>query len=1008
MSTPAELLSTKSFSNVESGTAEESLPPSTTTPSSGDSSFINEKLFPSIKSASTSPSSNGSRPVWVNETPASSNLPKKSNSVLRSQNVQDTFTIDNDQQSFQLSKAEIQKAVGDLKNRLNVRIESTISVRTGARTFLISGLPENVKQARREILRKLCKPVDIEFKIPSKARSAVIGPQGKTLKPILDATNAKIDIEKDDNTSEKSEEPGSDEDDIFGPLVTVKVQGDVESCELAKSLIFDIVNKHTLNTSVRIPLAKALRPLVTPVISQLELPSTVEVLVPEINQGVSNIIVSGPTLDVIKARNVLREIIESVESSVVSESKTVPKVLHQYLDADDIFKETGVSVSIPNADDPSAEVVFFGDASNIPNAVALAKSQTKNYSSYSLDISKAHGGNFQHAQRLAAYFRFTSFFDKLAHTNGVLITSPFFNELVSDDSKSLNVTFSGKASEPEKLQQVKKEIINKVNSIPPSSVRAIDDVNAFFFDRIDQKAAKEKNVALIPLGKLAGVSNLLVLVANTTDDEDFLPSQAEIDARLDKVEESLAKWRQLSANLEERVVEVPENEQKLISTKTLNHLTEKFENTIIINLNRDADGYSADKLVIVGKKEDVDEFITEIQKFIEELKDYENACKYTTEILFPVKLLSLLIGQKGHHLDSLREEFDVQVSVESGRDREHQDEQQEVPVKLVGLKANCDACIKKISALQKEWADRKTGKITVEKKYLGSIIGRNGTYVKRFRERYNVQLRVDDGEAEYSDIILVGPSKGVTKALGEIKEFVDYERQNGVTDSITIPKKALSSVIGRSGQTIREISEETGVKITRHGDDEASDESNKSGEKFYLVGTKKGIKDARLRIEEIVKRVENRVKKTVSVERKYHKDLIGPHGSTLREIIRKAGANVDESQRVWKSYLQVPSVDSESTEIISSGEKAIVEKVISQVKELVGRLESNTTEKITVPRNRHMRLIGYGGSVKNELMEEFKVAINIPKKGSDSEVITISGAPEDIEKVKVRIEELTK
>lgn len=117
---------------------------------------------------------------------------------------------------------------------------------------------------------------------------------------------------------------------------------------------------------------------------------------------------------------------------------------------------------------------------------------------------------------------------------------------------------------------------------------------------------------------------------------------------------------------------------------------------------------------------------------------------------------------------------------------------------------------------------------------------------------------------------------------------------------------------------------------------------------------------------------------------------------------------MDESQRVWKSYLQVPSVDSESTEIVSSGEKAIVEKVISQVKELVSRLENNITEKITVPRNRHMRLIGYGGSVKNELMEEFKVTINIPKKGSDSEVITISGAPEDIEKVKVRIEELTK
>ncbi|GMF02000.1 unnamed protein product [[Candida] boidinii] len=128
--------------------------------------------------------------------------------AVKSSTTQVTFIIDGDQQ-LNVSKPEIAKIVSKIKANNNVNIESTFSTTSNKRTFLIRGTPKNVKDAKREVLKQLTKPIKIVFTIPARLRSTVIGSQGRTLKPIIEATSCKIDIGREGESESATPEPAS-------------------------------------------------------------------------------------------------------------------------------------------------------------------------------------------------------------------------------------------------------------------------------------------------------------------------------------------------------------------------------------------------------------------------------------------------------------------------------------------------------------------------------------------------------------------------------------------------------------------------------------------------------------------------------------------------------------------------------------------------------------------------------------------------------------------------------
>ncbi|KAH3662435.1 hypothetical protein OGAPHI_005687 [Ogataea philodendri] len=909
--------------------------------------------------------------------------------AVKSSTTQLTFIVDAAEQ-LPVSKNDMFKIISKIKSSYDVKVESTFSAATNKRTFLLSGPASTIQKAKKDLIKQLTKPVKIEFGIPFKLISTVIGSQGRTLKPILESTGVKIDIARTGNNE------SSDDDDIFGNLSTVVIEGDLDSCKQAQQKIMAIVNEHTQNLTVKVPVSETLKRFVNLELKQ-QLPLDVEVDLPLEDSKSSALYLSGPRESVLEAKDAANTIINFLGTRIVTEERTVPKSIHQFLDKDKIFSNTGVLVDVPAEDSSTTVVKFIGLKDNIPKAISFGKQLSQDYAIDSLDLARSHGGNYLHAKALTAFFIYTGLFDSLSSKTDVKIKAPTYASLADDTQKSVNLEFVCHKDAKDSLKSVRREIVEMVNKTTPSFVRVVTDIDSFVLDSLDTTVADEKNVKIVPLGKLAGLTNKIILLYQPSDEE-FLPSLKETNETLDAVDHSLDNLRTLSQDLSHQVLPMASADQELLAANSLNVILSKYGSSINIKLHQNSEESSADELLVVGYKNEISKVVDELKQAIDEIKNYETASKYNHTIEFPTSQLSRLIGQKGGHLQGLQDQFNIKIDVFKGEDAAVGDKTQ---VKLTGLKSNVDECEKKLSQLAKKWVDEKTVVLKIEKKYHRKLIGPSGVYVHRLNKKYNVNIKFpfENATGHQDEVVITGPSKGVSKAEEELRELWQYEKDNGFRETLKIPNSILPRLIGKSGEQVKDLSIETGADIKR-----LREKSNDETAEFEITGTKESIRAAVKKINSIVDRIQNEVTETIEVDTKWHKHLVGPGASKKTEIILNACGPNDEAD--FRRLLQVPAAGSNSTKIVCQGNRVVVEKIIQQVNKIIFDLENVTSETVSVPKKKHSLIIGPGGTVRRALELEHHVRVNVPKIDQQSDDVVVRGSPQNVEKAKAAIQKL--
>ena len=129
-------------------------------------------------------------------------------------------------------------------------------------------------------------------------------------------------------------------------------------------------------------------------------------------------------------------------------------------------------------------------------------------------------------------------------------------------------------------------------------------------------------------------------------------------------------------------------------------------------------------------------------------------------------------------------------------------------------------------------------------------------------------------------------------------------------------------------------------------------------------------------------------------------------GSNLRKIVVDAGGS--DNGRDLARTIQFPKAESDGNIIKIEGNKDVVEKIIAAIQEIISERDSQTTETIDVPTDKHRSLIGRGGETKKALESKFTVSIDIPRQGNGQTGVKIVGLPANVEKAKVHILDLIK
>lgn len=294
-------------------------------------------------------------------------------------------------------------------------------------------------------------------------------------------------------------------------------------------------------------------------------------------------------------------------------------------------------------------------------------------------------------------------------------------------------------------------------------------------------------------------------------------------------------------------------------------------------------------ITLRGPKSAVEQLVKDLEAYIEAEKQDELDRGHLITFEFPAKYANYLIGRKGETINKYREEFDVEIQVNDGK------------VEIKGPQAKSELAKAKILALRKKLENEVTHVLKINAQYHRDMIGAKGNQVNRLQDRYNVRVQfprtahaindekilVDGGSdaggsrtaksnQAPDEVIIRGPKKGADEAKDELLNLLQWTIDNSHASTVSVAQSQLPSLIGQGGREVESLRLTTGAQIDVPGHRDVADSSGRIH--IRVKGTKKQVEEAKKQLEQRAKAFDNTVTKSIHVDKKHHKALIGSGG----------------------------------------------------------------------------------------------------------------------------------
>jgi predicted PilT family ATPase len=296
---------------------------------------------------------------------------------------------------------------------------------------------------------------------------------------------------------------------------------------------------------------------------------------------------------------------------------------------------------------------------------------------------------------------------------------------------------------------------------------------------------------------------------------------------------------------------------------------------------------SPDQVFLRGPKEtDLAALRRKIEEFLIEAEQDDKERGFITSFDFPAKYNKNLIGRQGSHINQLREKHDVQIETkEAGK------------VKIQGPQKKAEACKAEILRLLKAWEDEVNYVVKIDPKYHGMLVGRNGENLQKIQNKVNNEVRIDfprvsriaddvsvadtasdvGGKAAQGadEIKIRGPKAKAEKVKDELLSLKQYLEDNSYTATVSVAQAQVPALLGKGGLEMERLRADTGAQIDIP--------KNTTSERVtvQLKGTKQQVEKAKLELQKRSKVFDDIVTRTIEVDRKHHRGLIGGQGKSI-------------------------------------------------------------------------------------------------------------------------------
>ncbi|KAJ5646648.1 K Homology domaintype 1 [Penicillium lividum] len=947
--------------------------------------------------------------------------------------------------SQMLPRGQMKKPLQDILRDISRRSKATVAMRSGpggAFVFEGKGSVDSVRQALKEVAQQVGSKQSVRVPIPTSARAHIIGRQGAVVQDIQSRTGARVQVPRADGNAAAVE----DDDDT----IDVLIEGDAVAAEMARREIEAIVKERGSSMSLRL---KTVPPEFFPFIAgahdaalrEIEERTKAQINVPRYDTWISqpppqeahpgqvqfvpvadkHILISGERAAAQEARAEIERVAAELQRKLTLRQLAINRGQHQFIlgnEADALhrfYEQTGCAIILPPASDDSEFLTITGPVDQIEAGINHAMDLATSMQMASIDLSRQHpnapAGPHAHARALTQYLQRRQIIKQLESAYDAHIAlspsveGPVAWEVYSRDGKN--------------TIRARSDIMNLVQAHPPSRLRHVP-VDPYFHPYLRSRSASklqgDYGVHLLVPEDINSPEVVLVYEGPNSSAANFeVPRQRPAPAEIAEFEKSLLEAQAFllstlgnQSDIVGKSVSVPAKYQEKIRKFIIREQDAKGEDSIPVRAIVGEPKGSKCDISLRGPSELVAELAAKLEAFVVEQEQDDLERGYTNTFDFPQKFANFLIGKRGENINKLREEFDVDIKVENGK------------VEVKGPKAKADATRLRIINMGKKWEDETTHILKIPAQYHRELIGQRGNQVNRLQDRYSVRVQFpraaasadevaetgsDAGVARNrpqqatDEVFVKGPSKGADSARDEILSLLQWVIDHSHNANISVAQSQVASLIGQRGREMDKVRADTGAQIDVPAANDAPDASGRV--QIRIKGTKQQVAEAKKILQQRATEFDATVTKSIEVEKKYHKALIGGGGANIRKIVVDAGGPSDGSAA---RMVRFPKPDSTESTIRLEGNGKIVDNIIAAIEEFVKERADQVSETIDVPTAQHRLLIGRGGDTRRGIESRFNVTLDIPKQGSGRTDVKLKGASAAVAEAKEHIQGMMK
>ncbi|OCL14544.1 hypothetical protein AOQ84DRAFT_23912 [Glonium stellatum] len=948
-----------------------------------------------------------------------------------------------------LPRNQLKKPLPDVLRDINRRSKAMVVYKPGPEGNYIfegHGPVDAVRQALKEVANELGSRQSVKVPVPASARAHIIGRQGSKIQEISKRTGARIQVPKE----EDSATPIDDDDDM---TIDVLIEGNAVTAEMARREIESIVNERnsTINLRLKDIPAEFYPFLAGPhnsLINSLEDRRDVRVQIPQYHTWSTQAPPQAPRgqpipfmpqaslpIQIAGERNAAREAqaelqrqVEELRRQLTIHQEPIERGRHQFIVGErggslhDFLEETGCSVIVPPNNDGSEAIYIVGPADKIQNGIDKVMDLASSMQMATVDIARQHGGAQAHARNLTRYLRYRQAIEELESRHEASIVLPS----LADDPTAWQIY----ARNGKNTMKARADIMNLISGHPPSRLVNMN-VDPFYHQFIQHQNAQhirdDMGVQLVFPDENEDSREILLVYEGPTAPADYvIPRGAPSTADIQTYQRVLKEAQQFINNLPNIQLEIVSRDIEAppkFHDKIRRHIDRLQQGLyeipvqMVFGERRPQEGRrrSNNSIEMRGPTKAVDNLVTEVLAFIKQEEKDELERNHITTFNFPQKYANILIGKRGGNIRKLREEYDVDIQVNDGK------------VELKGPEAKANAAKSHILAMAKRLDDEATHVLKIKPQYHRDLIGAKGSQVNRLQDRYNVRINFprsasandEDAATEGAgsqknyrtqapdEVIIRGPKRGADEAREELLNLLQWTVDNSYTDTVSVAQNQIPSLIGSGGREMENLRLTTGAQIDVPGVRDAAGPSGRA--EIKLKGTKRQVEEAKKLLQERAKIFDDTVTKTIEVDKKHHRALIGGSGANIRNIVIAAGG--PDNPRDLARMVRFPRPDSEESAIRVEGPKDVVEKIAAAIQSQASALKNQITEIIDISPDKHRLLIGRGGETRRNLESQFNIQLDVPKQsvtGAARNQVKLKGEPAAVEKAKDHILALVK